>query len=452
MPATGGDRPRTDHGHSHHAPPRSVEDHLRAVTELLGRSPWFGREPVRLPLEQAAGRVLAEDVEAGLDLPPFTNSQMDGYAVRSADTAVPSGLQNQHEQVDATAGNPGAADSTESLTSLRVGPTVPAGHAPDPIEAGQAVPVMTGATLPPGADCVVPVEDARPSGFHAQGATVSVPAGQAPGRFVRPAGDDVVRGTRVLRAGDRLTPLALGTCAALGLGDVLVRPPLRVGILTTGDEVVQPGTPRGPAQIFDSNATILRGVLADAGAEVVAVHHVPDDDDVLRALLAPEAAEAPHPDLWISSGGISEGAFEVVRRVLSGPDVAEFSEFLHVAMQPGGPQGLARVDGVPFVCFPGNPISTWVSWEMFLRPALTAVTGAPSTRTEVRVRSGDEFECLPGRARVVRAHWDGEVLTKVGGYGSHLLAAAVGVNALVILPPGRGTVPSGQDVVVRLLT
>lgn len=449
----------TSHEHDHDGPPRTVEEHLRAVTELIGDSPWSRREPLRSPLEQAAGRVLAQDVEAGLDLPPFTNSQMDGYALRSADTAAPSTLRGTPEHADATAGNrvtnsvtsSGTFESNGHRTTLRVGPTVPAGHAPQPIEPGQAIPVMTGAALPPGADCVVPVEDVLPSGFHEPGSAVSVPAGQLPGRFVRPAGDDVVRGTRLLRAGDRLTPLAVGACAALGLRDVLVRPPLRVGILTTGDEVVPPGSARGPAQIFDSNATILRAALADAGVEVVMVRHVPDDDDALRALLAADD-DTRRPDLWVSSGGISEGAFEVVRQVLGASGLAEFSEFLHVAMQPGGPQGLARVNGVPFVCFPGNPVSTWVSCEMFLRPALSAVTGALSPRPEIRVPSADRLDPLPERSRVVRAHWDGQVIRKIGGYGSHLLAVAAGVNALVMLPPGQDEVSPGQEVTVRLLT
>lgn len=422
-------KPPTPHSTPHHHEPRSVEEHAGAVVTLLGQGPWSDREPEWVELNQATGRVAACDVVAALDLPPFTNSQMDGYAVRAADTL-------------------GAGQAVQ----LTVAATVAAGHQPGPLKPGQAAPVMTGAPVPAGADAVVPIEVVEPSEFLEAGRTVRLPADQEVGRFIRPAGDDVAAGTTVVASGERLTPLVLGACAAAGLTRVQVRPRLRIGVLTTGDEVVAPGQDRGPAQIFDSNAQILRAALTDPCLEIVGHFHVPDHDDALRHLLASHAPgeNADAPDLWISSGGISEGAFEVVRRVLSDPEVAEFSEFLHVAMQPGGPQGLAQVNGVPFLCFPGNPISTWVSAEMFLRPALVR-RGAASSCPEIQVRCEDELHPLPERMRVVRAFWDGSTVRRVGGYGSHLLAAAVSTNALILLPPGSEPVPAGSLVSVRLM-
>lgn len=422
-------KPPVPHSTPHHHEPRTAEEHADAVVKLLERGPWSDREPEWVDLDHAAGRVAARDVVAALDQPPFTNSQMDGYAVRALDTVSP-----------------------EQAVELTVAATVAAGHQPQPLQAGHAAPVMTGAPIPTGADAVVPIEVADPSEFLTQGCSVRVPAHQEVGRFIRPAGDDVAAGTTVVASGERLTPLALGACAAAGLTQIQVRPRLRVAVLTTGDEVVAPGQGRGPAQIFDSNAQILRGALADPCLEVVGHFHVPDHDDALRHLLATHAPGESRaaPDLWISSGGISEGAFEVVRRVLSDPAVAEFSEFLHVDMQPGGPQGMARVNGVPFLCFPGNPVSTWVSMEMFLRPGL-ARWGAASSCPQIQVRCADELHPLPGRMRVVRAVWDGATVRRVGGYGSHLLAAAVSANALILLPPGSEPVSAGSEVTARLM-
>ncbi|MDO5617835.1 molybdopterin molybdotransferase MoeA [Kocuria sp.] len=414
----------------HHHESRTVADHALAVATLLERGTWADREPEWVELDQAVGRILARDVAAQMDLPPFTNSQMDGYAVRAAETA-----------------------STGTVVELTVTAPVAAGHMPPPLMDGQAAPVMTGAPIPAGADVVVPIEVVDPPHFRAEGSTVRIPAPQEAGRFIRPAGDDVASGTTVVTTGTRLTPLALGACAAAGLTHVQVRPRLRINLLTTGDEVVPPGQHRGPAQIFDSNAQILRACLDDPCLQVTGHFHVPDHDDALRHLLAAQASggDAEAPDLWISSGGISEGAFEVVRRVLNDPEVAEFSEFLHIAMQPGGPQGLARVNGTPFLCFPGNPISTWISAEMFLRPALVR-WGASSWSPEMQVPCGQQLHPLPGKLRVVRGYWDGSAVRRVGGYGSHLLAGAVTANALILLEPGEDPLPAGSPVRVWLVS
>lgn len=406
--------------HAQH-PVRSVDEHRRAVADALR---GLGRRVEDVPLQDALGRVLAADLVAPIALQPFDNSQMDGFAIRAEDSR--------------------RAPGPDGDVAFVVVPPVPAGHVPGPLGPGEAAPVMTGAPLPPGADAVVPVEEARPSGFPAPGALLRLPADQPAGRFVRRAGEDIGQGEPALRSGQRLTPARIGLAAALGLGELSVRARPRAVVYTTGDEVVAPGAERGPAQIYDANAAILRAQLAEAGVEVVAAHLVPDDPAAFSARLAEDVAG--RPDFFVSSGGVSEGAYEVVRQVL-----APHGEFVHVAMQPGGPQGLARVDGVPFVGLPGNPVSTLVSFEMFVRPALTGAVGAPAPRVRRTAPLGDALRPLPGRTQVRRAVWDGASLRTAGGPGSHLLAAAARANALVLLPPGDAELPAGTPVEVLLL-
>lgn len=426
------------HGHGHRS--RGMTEHIAAIQALIERSRWADRAPEEVALEDADGRVLAEGLAAPMPLPRFDDSQMDGYAVRAADTQG-GPLHDGGSQADAQTGG-----AEPGVVELTVAATGAAGHEPAPLAPGTAAPVMTGAPIPVGADAVVPVEEVAPAQFLPDGAVVQVPAEQSRGRFVRPAGSDVARGESVLGAGMVLSPVAIGTIAALGLQRVRVRPALRVGVLTTGDEVVAPGQEPAAAQIHNANAPLLRAQLERMGCRVTAVRHVIDDDDELRRLLASSDFEAP--DLWVSSGGISEGAFEVVRRVLGAePD----SEFLHVAMQPGGPQGLAMIDGTAVVCLPGNPVSTWVSAEALLRPALAAAgAGAEAPRT-ISAACAEDLEWLPGRSRIVRARWDGRQAHRLGGYSSHLLATAAQADALIVLGPGEGSVPAGEPVEVRLL-
>ena len=405
--------------HAEH-PVRSVEEHRRAVADVL-RDLVPRTETV--PLRQALGRVLARDLEAPLSLQPFDNSQMDGFAIRAADSR--------------------AAAEGGSAAFVVVEP-VPAGHVPEPLPPGRAAPIMTGAPLPPGADAVVPVEEALPRGYPAPGAAVRLPSGQRPGRFVRRAGEDVAQGDTALRAGQRLTPARIGLAAALGVAELAVRARPRAVVYSTGDEVVAPGAERGPAQIYDANAAILRAQLEEAGVEVVGAHLVPDDAAAFAARLADDAALAP--DLFVSSGGVSEGAYEVVRQVLE-PGGA----FVHVAVQPGGPQGVALAHGVPFLCLPGNPVSALVSFEMFVRPALTEVVGAPAARARLSGPLAQPARPLPTRTQVRRALWDGATVRMSGGPGSHLLAAAARANALAVLPPGDAELPAGAPVEMLLL-
>jgi molybdopterin molybdotransferase len=406
--------------HAQH-PVRSVDEHRRAVTDALrGLRP----RTETVSLAAAPGRVLAADLVAPLSLQPFDNSQMDGFAIRAADSR--------------------AASGEDGRTPFVVVAPVPAGHVPGPLAPGEAAPVMTGAPLPPGADAVVPVEESLPGGFPAPGTRVRLPAGQPAGRFVRRAGEDVVAGDTALVAGQRLTPARIGLAAALGCAELTVRARPRAVLYTTGDEVVAPGAVRGPAQIFDANAAILRAQLAEAGVEVVGAHLVSDDAGAFAARLAEDTER--RPDFFVSSGGVSEGAYEVVRQVL-----APHGEFVHVAMQPGGPQGLATPGGVPFVCLPGNPVSTLVSFEMFLRPALTETVGAPASRARRTGPLAEAVRPLPGRTQVRRAVWDGATVRMAGGPGSHLLAAAARANALALVPAGGAELPAGTPVELLLL-
>ncbi|MDM7990350.1 gephyrin-like molybdotransferase Glp [Arthrobacter sp. zg-Y877] len=417
------------------AGPRPVEVHRKAVEDLLGD--WFRAHPPTgetIQLDQAAGRILAAEVRAPGNLPPFTNSQMDGYAVRTADLAG---------QV--------TGSGSAALVSLSVAAPIPAGSEAPPLHPGTAAPVMTGAMLPGGADAVVPIEACTPDYFlpgsgPGSAATVAVPADASAGQFVRRAGSDIAAGALALPAGTVLGPLQLGLLAALGLDRVTVRARPRVLLLATGDEVIEPGMPLGPGQIHDANTTLLRSSLEQAGAEVLRSRILVDSPqeflDRLRADLA-----ADTPDLVLTSGGISKGAYEVVRQALAAQDV----EFLSVAMQPGGPQGIGTVQGIPFLGFPGNPVSSLVSFEMFLRPALTAATGAPRPRTEVVARLSAPLGSPAGKHQVRRGRFTAGTVEPVGGPGSHLVHALASSNALISVPVGTEHLEAGAEVTVLLL-
>jgi molybdopterin molybdotransferase len=409
-----------DHSTHDHSTHRSVADHRQAVRELL--EPLLSRERTELlPLVQALGRGLAEDITAPLSLPPFPNSQMDGFAIRSGD--VPDG---------------GA--------SLRVAAPVPAGTSPVPLEPGTAVPIMTGAMLPAGADAVVPIEQAVPSVFPAAGdeAEVRLPA-TAAGTFVRAVGSDIAAGQPALAAGTCLGPAQLGLLAALGLPEVLVHKQLSVLLVTTGDEVVEPGEPLGDGKIYDANGTLLESALRQAGLAVTRAGISADSPEALRALLRSHTSAV---DLIVSTGGVSKGAYEVVRQAMDGQDVT----FGHVAMQPGGPQGLGRFDGVPLLAFPGNPVSCLVSFEMFLRPVLGELFGAPAPRPAVRARLAQPLSSPAGKHQVRRGLLQGDGTVRLqGGESSHLVQALAHSNALVHVPVGTAVLNEGAEVEVWML-
>ncbi|MDQ0146423.1 molybdopterin molybdotransferase MoeA [Pseudarthrobacter niigatensis] len=413
----------TSHPHGKAGPAdhaRSVAEHLAAVTDLLARLAAESRAEV-LPLTGALGRALVHGLLAPISLPPFDNSQMDGYAVRSVDISD------------------GGAD-------LRIMPPVPAGSSPQPLRPGTAAPIMTGAMIPAGADAVVPIEKAVPDHFRTEGSDglVKLPA-TVPGTYVRTAGSDIAAGERAMAARTCLGPAQLGLLAALGMAEVEVYRAVTVLLVTTGDEVVQPGQPLPQGKIYDSNGTLLEAAMKQAGLNVRRTGISTDNPAELQALLRTAGHDV---DLIVTTGGVSKGAYEVVRQAMADQP----AEFLHVAMQPGGPQGIGLFDGVPFLGFPGNPVSCLVSFEMFLRPALSGLLGSPAARQPLRGRLAQPLES-PGHKHQVRRgslQRDGTVQLE-GGEGSHLMHALAGSNCLVHVPVGVTELAAGDEVEVWML-
>ncbi|MFF4597116.1 gephyrin-like molybdotransferase Glp [Amycolatopsis sp. NPDC001319] len=399
----------------------SVDAYRETVTELLGRTP-----ATTLPLAEAAGFVLAEDVPAGVSLPPFDNSAMDGYAVRAADVA------------GAAAGSP---------VTLPVADDIPAGRVDvAPLEPGTAHRIMTGAPLPPGADAIVMVEDTD-RGTE----SVRISKAASSGDHVRRTGEDVERGVVALRAGTVLGHSQLGLAAAVGLAELSVHRPLSVLVVSTGTELVEAPNPLRHGQIYESNSVMLAAALRELGCRVSVVRSVVDDVEEFRKIIEPKLADA---DLLITSGGVSAGAYEVVKDALTGQGV----QFQKIAIQPGGPQGCGHWNGVPVVTLPGNPVSVLVSFEAFLRPALLSAMGHTDVdRRRVRARLSEAMTSPSSRRQFRRGFYtptEGEVTGVVGprgGPGSHLLAAFTQANCLIVLPEGVGEVAEGTEVDVLLL-
>ena len=392
---------------------RSVEEHRRVVAGLINPRP-----PVSLPLADALGLVLADDVVAPLSLPGFDNSAMDGYAVLATDVAA-------------------AGENTP--VRLPVAEDIPAGRTDIPtLAAGTAHRIMTGAPLPAGATAVVPVE-------ATDGATDTVTIRSAPreGQHIRRAGEDVTAGTTVLRAGQVVTPAALGLAAALGLGELTVVPRQRVLVVSTGTELVGPGVPLQPGQIYESNGVMLAAAVRDTGADVAASPMTGDDVDAFRETLRGHAADA---DLILTTGGVSAGAYEVVKDALGGSgDV----EFVKVAMQPGMPQGAGTLDGVPVVTLPGNPVSALVSFEVFVRPALRAAMGRPDAERPHREAVLTEDLTSPrGKRQFRRGVLDGDAVTSYGPPASHHLRWLASANCLLELGEDVDSVNAGSRVQV----
>ncbi|WP_026360701.1 gephyrin-like molybdotransferase Glp [Amycolatopsis nigrescens] len=399
----------------------SVDEYRATVTELLDSA-----VVAELPLADCAGLVLAEDVHAGVSLPPFDNSAMDGYAVRS---------------VDVTDAAP------ERPVELPVAEDIPAGRMDIPVLLpGTAHRIMTGAPMPPGADSVVMVE--RTDGGTSR---VRISEASTPGAHVRRTGEDVVRGTIALAEGSVLGPAQLGLAAAVGLDRLPVRVPPRVLVVSTGTELVTPPGELRHGQIFESNSVMLAAALRSLGCRVEIVRSVADDVAEFRAAVEPKLAEA---DLMVTSGGVSAGAYEVVKDALTGAGVT----FAKVAVQPGGPQGCGRWHDTPVVTLPGNPVSVLVSFEAFLRPALLTVLGHRDVdRRRVPARLTESMRSPAGKRQFRRGfywHEDGQVTGIVGprgGPGSHLLAAFTQANCLIVLDEDTTSVDKGDEVGVLLL-
>lgn len=391
---------------------RTVGEHQSVIAELITRP-----EAVVVPLEQAVGRVLAQDLVAARPLPAFDNSAMDGYAVRAADIAC-------------------AAES--SPVTLPVAEDIPAGRVDGPaLKAGTAHRIMTGAPIPDGADAVVQVE-ATDGGTT----TVAINAARTAGTHVRTAGEDVQAGETVLCAGAVLGASQLGLIAALGEPSVTVIPTVRVLVISTGSELVEPGQPLLHGQIHESNGIMLATAVRAAGAVAEQLHFVADDvaafHEALRSRLA-------HVDLIVTSGGVSAGAYEVVKDAFTGQGV----EFVKVAMQPGMPQGAGRYAGVPVVTLPGNPVSSLVSFEVFVRPALRAAMGLPDpARAVVRARLTEALDSPGGRRQFRRGVLDRAAGTvrPIGPPASHFLRWMAASDCLLDLSEDVTHLEAGQQV------
>jgi len=392
---------------------RSVEEHRRVVAALI-----TGRPPVIQPLADTLGLVLADDIVAPLSLPGFDNSAMDGYAVVADDIA-------------------GATPDEPVL--LPVAEDIPAGRTdPLTLKPGTAHRIMTGAPLPAGATAVIPVE-----ATDAATDTVSIRASAKPGQHIRRAGEDVTAGTTVLRAGQVVTPAALGLAAALGLGELTVQPRQRVLVMSTGSELVAPGTPLQPGQIYESNAVMLAAAIREAGAHVEASPMTGDDVDAFCEALDRYAGEA---DLIITTGGVSAGAYEVVKDALGGE-----VDFVKVAMQPGMPQGAGSVNGTPIITLPGNPVSALVSFEVFIRGPLRAAMGLPNADRARRTAVLTEDLTSPRGKRQFRRGVlnasDGTV-TSYGPPASHHLRWLASANCLLEIDEEVTELAAGSPVQV----
>lgn len=393
---------------------RSADDHLALVLSLL-KSPV----PVNMPLASVLGMVLAVEVRAQGNIPPFDNSAMDGYAVRQADLARASAL---------------------SPVTLAVVGQAAAGHlSTGDVALGTAVRIMTGAPLAVGTGSVVPQELVTRDGDQ-----VTFTAPVVDGANVRRAGEDAKPGDLVVAAGVELTPRHLAAAAAAGVGTVEVWPPPRVGYLITGDELVAPGEPLGPGQIHESNGTYLAAALTRLGAVPVDLGRVGDDADAVA-----RAVEHAAVDLIVTTGGASVGDHDPAKEALSSRGV----EFTNVAMQPGKPQGTGKVAGTPVLCLPGNPVAVAVCVEAFVGPAVRALRGVSEPAWEP-MTAAVAWKCPRGREQFMPVVLDDSAVrpATAGGSGSHLIARLAVAEALARVPAHVDSVAPGDTVLVRRFT
>lgn len=372
-------------------------------------------------LSNSLGLVLTSSIVAPHPVPPFANSAMDGYAVRAVDVA----------------GAP---------VALRVVEDVPAGSvASKAVGAGTAIKIMTGAPIPTGADAVVRVEDTQQTGDE-----VTIRIGVQAGTSVRAAGGDVEAGAQVLSPGTRLTPVHIGILANLGVAMVPVHRRPRVALASTGDELVAvDGPPLGPGQIRDSNRPMLAAMLTEMGAEVVDLGRIPDQASELRRSLAHAVDRA---DVIITSGGVSMGEYDVVKTVLS--ELGSVS-FWQVAMQPAKPFAFGRVGGLPFFGLPGNPVSSMVAFEQFVRPGLLKMMGAHRLlRARIKGRTKVDLRTDPAKTVFVRVRtWmEDEVRWSEpsGGQSSNVLTAVANGDAFAVVEEGVDLVTAGEPVSLEM--
>jgi len=400
----------------------TVEQHLERILAAIEPLPDFQQ-----PLMETLGLAAAEDVVSPMRLPSFDNSGMDGYAVRREDVAT--------------------ADD-ESPVHLPVVGEIGAGQAGLlAMSPGTAVKIMTGAPLPAGADSVVPYE-------WTDRGVAQVRISRAPelGQHVRRAGEDVDEGDLLVQRGTVLGPRHLGLLASVGRAGVRTRPRPRVVVISTGSELREPGQPLGHDSIYDGNSYLLAAAARRAGAIAYRVGIVPDEP---RAFLDALNDQLVRADLVVTSGGVSQGDYDVVKEALRPLGSVWFGG---VAMQPGKPQGFGVVgeDGTPIFTLPGNPVSSYISFETFVLPALRKLMGrTPHSRPLAPARLTHAVRSPEGRRQFVRAEVGvdagGLVATPVGGHGSHLIGDLAAANALVVVPEDATAVAAGEQVQVVLL-
>lgn len=406
----------------------SVDAALERVLEHFHRL-----ETETIPLDQSLDRVLGADVHAEHNVPPFPNSGMDGYAVRAEDVA---------------------AASPDRPTRLRVAFDIPAGSAPTlPLHPGQAARIMTGAPIPQGADAVVPVENTdstwRGDSTDILPSEVLIYRSVKAGDSIRQAGEDIRAGQVVLRAGTVLRAAEIGVLASIGSSQVVVVRRPRAVIVSTGDELAGLDETLMPGKIRDSNSHVLAALVTTYGGAAIRIPVARDTlDDVRRRFR--EALEQ-RPDVIISSAGVSVGAFDVVRAVLS--ELGEVN-FWRINLRPGKPLAFGQLQGVPFFGLPGNPVSAMVTFEIFVRPALLKLGGQPDVVETVSAVVGEDIRSDGRRSylRVTLAQENGHLTARTTGIqSSAALTSMVLADGLLIVPENVTLVASGEVLPVRLL-
>jgi len=407
---------------------------MLSVTEARERilSHFQATAEETIPLSECANRILAVDIVAAHDLPPFDNSAMDGFAIRAVDSP---------------------ADGA-SPPALSVVADIPAGSAPTvTLAQGQAARIMTGAKLPAGADAVIPVED---TDFNSRDAGTAAPQTVAftrvlqAGENIRLRGTDLHAGDVVLRKGRKLKAQDLGLLAMLGIGHVQVYKKPRVALLSSGDELLEVGVPLTEGKIHDSNSHALAALIENAGADVLRLGVAKDTRESVEGLL--QKAIDARADLIVSSAGVSVGAFDFVKEVIESNGKLDF---WRVNMRPGKPLAFGEYHGTPFFGLPGNPVSAFVGFEVFVRPTLGRLSGqSDGIKLTARVRCGEDIES-DGRESYLRAKIrleDGiRIATLTGHQGSGNLLSLVQADALLIIPAGVKRVTVGQEMEVLLL-